>query len=125
MPSLSLTAGDIGDDVARLHRDRGTVETRERLHLIPRRVADERVRGELEIDLASSYTLGDRNLDVEAGRAAGTKTILVSTTSIPANGGSDPAADFVAPSLADAAKLILTGSKSPDGRAGSRIRLRS
>ncbi len=84
-----------------------------------------RAASELEIDLASSYTLGDRNLDVEAGRAAGTKTILVSRTSIPANGGSDPAADFVAPSLADAAKLILTGSKSPDGRAGSRIRLRS
>ena len=80
---------------------------------------------ELEIDLASSYTLGDRNLDVEAGRAAGTKTILISRTSIPANGGSDPEADVVASSVADAAKLILSSSRTRDGRAGSRIRLRS
>lgn len=84
-----------------------------------------RAASELDIDLASSYTLGDRDLDLGAGRAAGTRTILVSRTSKPVNGGSDPAADFVAPSLTDAAKLILTGSRSRDGRAGSRIRLRS
>lgn len=80
---------------------------------------------ELNIDLASSYTLGDRDLDVEAGRAAGTKTILVSRTTTPDNGESDRSADFVAASLTDAAKLILIGSKGPDGRARPRIRLRS
>lgn len=84
-----------------------------------------RAASELDIDLASSYTLGDRDLDVEAGRAAGTKTILVSRTSNPVNGRFDSVADFVAPSLADAAKMILTGFRGPDGRAGLRIRPRS
>lgn len=84
-----------------------------------------RAASELDIDLTASYTLGDRDLDVKAGRAAGTRTVLVSRTSTPDNGGSGLAPDFVAPSLADAAELILSGSRGPDGRAGPRIRLRS
>ena len=81
-----------------------------------------RAASELNIDLTSSYTLGDRDLDVQAGRAAGTKTILVKRKSIGDIGGSDPGADFVAPNLADAAKLILSKSRGPDGRAAPRTR---
>ena len=80
---------------------------------------------ELNIDLGASYTLGDRDLDVRAGKAAGTKTILVSRTNRPDGSGSDPLADFVAPNLADAARLILSRSRIRDGREGPRIRLRS
>ncbi len=42
---------------------------------------------ELNIDLASSYTVGDRDLDVGAGKAAGTRTILVSGANHPDNSG--------------------------------------
>ena len=80
---------------------------------------------ELNIDLASSYTVGDRDLDVGAGKAAGTRTILVSGANHPDNSGSNPLADFVAPNLADAAKLILSHSRIRDGREGPRIRPRS
>jgi len=80
---------------------------------------------ELDIDLASSYMVGDRDLDVGAGKAAGTKTILISRTDLRDNSGSDSLADFVAPTLADAAKLILSSSRNRVGRAGSHIRLHS
>ena len=73
---------------------------------------------ELNIDLSSSYTLGDRDLDVGAGRAAGTKTILVSRTDHHCNAETDSHADFVAASVVDAAKLILSRSRSLDGKAG-------
>ncbi len=80
---------------------------------------------ELNIDLASSYTLGDRDLDVGAGKAAGTKTILVSRTDHPDDSASNRPPDFVASNLADAAKFILSRTRSRDGKAGSRIRPRS
>lgn len=80
---------------------------------------------ELNIDLGASYTVGDRDLDVGAGRAAGTKTILVPRTNHPDNSRSDLLADFVAPNLADAARLILSHSRIRDGREGPRIRPRS
>jgi histidinol-phosphate phosphatase family protein len=72
---------------------------------------------ELNIDLSSSYTLGDRDLDVGAGKAAGTKTILVSRTDHRSNSRPDHLADFVAANVADAAKLILSSSRSRDERA--------
>ena len=80
---------------------------------------------DMNIDLGASYTVGDRDLDIGAGRAAGTKTILVSGTNRPDNSGSDSLADFVAPNLAEAARLILSNSRIRDGREGPRIRLRS
>jgi D-glycero-D-manno-heptose 1,7-bisphosphate phosphatase len=72
---------------------------------------------ELNIDLASSYTLGDRDLDIGAGKAAGTKTILVSITDRPDGTASDPLPDFVASNLADAANFILSRTRSRDGKA--------
>lgn len=77
-----------------------------------------RAASELDIDLTSSYTLGDRDLDVGAGRAAGTRTVLVSGKNHSDTSGSDVAADFVAANLADAAKLILSRSRNRGGRAG-------
>ncbi len=77
-----------------------------------------RAASELDIDLASSYTLGDRDLDVKAGKAAGTKTILVSRTNHLEDSGSNPLADFIASNLADAAKFILSRSRTRDGIAG-------
>jgi D-glycero-D-manno-heptose 1,7-bisphosphate phosphatase len=77
-----------------------------------------RAASELNIDLASSYTLGDRDLDVAAGRAAGTKTILVSQTGDLSSSETGSSADFVAASIVDAAKIILSRSRGRDERAG-------
>lgn len=56
------------------------------------------------IDFSKSYMIGDRWTDIEAGRAAGCKTVLISD-SPPKEVRSRP--DFQAKSLADAAKWIL------------------
>ncbi len=73
---------------------------------------------ELNIDLSSSYTLGDRDLDIGAGRAAGTRTILVSKSSQLCNSKSNQPADFVATNVAEAANLILSHPRSLDGKEG-------
>jgi D-glycero-D-manno-heptose 1,7-bisphosphate phosphatase len=54
---------------------------------------------ELQIDLASSWMIGDSRSDVEAGRAAGTRTALIT-----ASGQGD--ADVSAPTLRDVAAAI-------------------
>ena len=77
-----------------------------------------RAASELNLDLESSYTLGDRDLDVEAGRAAGTTTILVSANSQSAKSELDGAPDFVVRNLREAAKVILSSSRGPDARTG-------
>lgn len=70
-------------------------------------------RGEKEfgVDLATSYMVGDRYLDVETGKAAGTRTILVLT----GDGrkehefylDAEIQPDLVAEDLAEAVELIL------------------
>lgn len=59
----------------------------------------------LSLDLARSWTIGDAPRDTVAGRAAGTRTILISTA--PA----DDSADFTAPDLTSAADIILRESR--------------
>jgi histidinol-phosphate phosphatase family protein len=61
--------------------------------------------GEHSIDLSRSYFIGDKDSDVQCGRRAGTKTILVQT----GYGGEadQSAADIVAPDLAAAVRTIL------------------
>lgn len=63
--------------------------------------------GVWDINLAQSYMVGDRLTDIEAGRAAGCKTVLI-------GGGASVTArsrpDFKAVSLAEAAGLILRGN---------------
>ena len=72
---------------------------------------------EVGIDLKSSYSVGDSLRDLEAGRAAGTKAVLVMTgfgqeASREARPG---AADYIARDLADAARWIVNDS----GAAGT------
>lgn len=57
--------------------------------------------GELyDVDLAQSFTVGDRDFDIQAGRRAGTRTVFI--------GRRHPDADFAAPNLPAAVDLILT-----------------
>lgn len=55
------------------------------------------------LDLHSSWALGDQPRDVAAGRAAGCRTILIA----PPTTHCDPAPDFHAPDILDAARHIL------------------
>ena len=67
-----------------------------------------RAAADLGIDLAASVMVGDAASDVEAGRRAGCRTVLLWAAR---EGGSLPAArvtaDYVATDLADAARWIL------------------
>jgi D-glycero-D-manno-heptose 1,7-bisphosphate phosphatase len=65
---------------------------------------------ELSLDLARSFVVGDRWLDVRLGRAVGARSILVRTgygRSEEANGPSDLQADHVAENLVEAVSWIL------------------
>lgn len=55
------------------------------------------------VSLAHSYMVGDRETDVEAGRRAGTKTILI--------GRGPSQADFIVPDLSQAVNMILEDEK--------------
>jgi D-glycero-D-manno-heptose 1,7-bisphosphate phosphatase len=72
-----------------------------------------RAAAELDIDLARSFTVGDRWHDIQAGRAAGTRTILVRTgygrkeEQHPREGVT---ADAIVDNLAAAAAMILAGA---------------
>jgi histidinol-phosphate phosphatase family protein len=75
-----------------------------------------RAASELNLDLNLSYTIGDNERDIEAGREAGTRTVLVR-----AGEGSDKKfgavrspADIEATSIEDAARIIL--GQNPVGR---------
>jgi D-glycero-D-manno-heptose 1,7-bisphosphate phosphatase len=56
-----------------------------------------------DIDMAASWIVGDSELDVEAGRSAGCRTVRV----IEKNKSADTGAELVASSLLDAAYKIL------------------
>jgi D-glycero-D-manno-heptose 1,7-bisphosphate phosphatase len=56
----------------------------------------------LDLDLASSWMVGDSESDLQAGRAAGTRTALIA-----ASGAGSPSADLVASSLETAAAAII------------------
>ena len=65
---------------------------------------------EFNIDLKSSFVIGDMKRDIEMGRNAGCKTILVLTgKGMKEQGEAKP--DFVAKDLLDAAKWILKKDK--------------
>jgi D-glycero-D-manno-heptose 1,7-bisphosphate phosphatase len=71
--------------------------------------------GELGIDLAQSFMVGDRASDVEAGRAAGCTTVFIdlgyAAELAPQN------ADYVAASIAEAADIILKTIPTVQGAA--------
>jgi D-glycero-D-manno-heptose 1,7-bisphosphate phosphatase len=58
-----------------------------------------------DIDLPRSYFIGDKSADIECGRRAGTRTILV-LTGYPAEPDSHP--DFTARDMAEAVKIVLS-----------------
>jgi histidinol-phosphate phosphatase family protein len=71
-----------------------------------------RAASELDLDLNLSYTIGDNGKDIEAGRAAGTRTVLIRTqdgTSKNSEYALSPA-DIEATSIEDAAGIILRQS---------------
>lgn len=60
------------------------------------------------IDLKRSFMIGDRNFDIECGRNAGVRTILVETGYGKEHLGCG--ADFIAPTVTEAIRLVLNGS---------------
>ena len=64
---------------------------------------------ELGIDLRESVMIGDRATDIEAGRRVSCHTVLVAPVGSPSHG-----ADFVAPSLRDAAEWVVSHLTSTD-----------
>jgi phosphoglycolate phosphatase-like HAD superfamily hydrolase len=72
-----------------------------------------RAAGEYGIDLASSWMVGDGIVDIQAGRAAGCRTILVANLKIEqierflSLDGAEP--DHVVRDLAGALRIVLSG----------------
>jgi len=64
---------------------------------------------DLNIDLARSFVVGDMPLDIDAGRAIGARTVLM-TTGPGGVGGVAVKTDYTADSLTDAARWILACS---------------
>ena len=75
---------------------------------------------ELDIDLAGSWLIGDDQRDIEAGRAAGCRTILVDSRSVsPLVQRGETAPDYRAVNLKEAANLIAryAAGRSSEGQA--------
>lgn len=65
------------------------------------------------IDLTRSFFVGDKSVDIECGRRAGTRTIQVLT----GYGASQPCqADYVAPDVVEAVSLVLELDQNISGR---------
>ena len=60
------------------------------------------------VDLSTSFMIGDRTVDIEAGRRAGLCNVLVETGYAGADGKHEVTADFRCPDLAAAVELILS-----------------
>ena len=61
---------------------------------------------ELNIDMENSFMIGDRTTDIECGKRAGVKTILVKTGAGGKDGKSDAKPDYIAENLYEASKII-------------------
>ncbi len=68
---------------------------------------------DLKLDLKASWMVGDSGIDIEAGRAAGCRTICLESTS-----GAEVAADHRAADLLAAARLILAEDAAAAGPSG-------
>lgn len=59
------------------------------------------------LDLSRSFFVGDKSIDIECGRNAGVRTVLVRTGYGGTTAGADCQPDFTAPDIAAATELIL------------------
>ncbi len=66
----------------------------------------ERAAKEMNIDLGGSFVVGDRTCDIELGRNAGVRTILVGTGAAGKDGQYEVTPDYIAADLAEAVKII-------------------
>ncbi len=64
----------------------------------------EQAASQYNLDFSSCYVIGDKPIDIEMGKRAGCKTILVRTGYGSSYSGPEP--DFVADNLLDAARMI-------------------
>lgn len=69
-----------------------------------------RAAEDLDIDFQSSYVVGDMQTDVDAGKAVGCKTVLVTTGPKEGKDIINPP-DFISPTLLDASRWIINGSQ--------------
>ncbi|MEX2213756.1 MAG: D-glycero-beta-D-manno-heptose 1,7-bisphosphate 7-phosphatase [Phycisphaeraceae bacterium] len=74
-----------------------------------------RAAKEMNIDLSRSAIVGDRSVDIEAGRRAGVRTVLVRTGQAGGDGKINVQPDDVADDLAQAVDLILSSAVSSTG----------
>lgn len=66
-----------------------------------------RAAGKLDLDLGASWMIGDTDADMEAGAAAGCRTILVENPRSAHKRTASGRADATAPDLAEAANLVV------------------
>ncbi|MFC2017862.1 D-glycero-alpha-D-manno-heptose-1,7-bisphosphate 7-phosphatase, partial [Chloroflexota bacterium] len=76
----------------------------------PKTALFRRAAKELDIDFEKSFMIGDMQIDIEAGKKLGCRTVLVTTGP---KGGKDIVnpASFTAPSLMEAVQWIINNSK--------------
>jgi len=72
----------------------------------PKTALFHRAAEELNIDCSRSSVVGDMQMDIDAGKALGCKTVLVATGPREGNGIIDPP-DYIASSLLEAAQWII------------------
>lgn len=75
--------------------------------------------GELRLDLSRSYMVGDKPSDVQAGRAAGCRCVLLRRPGIHPVGSDDSGADAIVEDFAAACRWILEGGDRPARRVGA------
>ena len=94
------------------HPDRGFPGERPDLKIVcdcrkPATGLIERACRDLQIDLASSWLIGDQTRDIETARRAGLRSVLVQTGKAGGDGGFAAAPDYIATDLSAAARMIL------------------
>jgi D-glycero-D-manno-heptose 1,7-bisphosphate phosphatase len=62
---------------------------------------------EHEIDLSASWMIGDSEIDIQAGRSAGCRTVRIVIGDGVRGGDGVGGADLLAPSLLDAVRKVL------------------
>jgi D,D-heptose 1,7-bisphosphate phosphatase len=99
------------------HPDRGFPGERAHLKLVcdcrkPATGLVERASHELQIDVASSWMIGDQTVDIETAHRAGLRSVLVQTGAAGGDGRFPATPDYVAPDLGAAAETILAAKSA-------------